>query len=132
MPVDTTSYQLTFDLELPEEDRPAFLAETGITEPLGRRLFRAALGALDAITFYTASENEARAHVVRSGTTAVEAAGKIHSDMARGFIRAETIGWTTLEACGSYKEARAQGKVRLEGKDYVIQDGDVVLFRFNV
>lgn len=118
--------------ELDEEDRVTFLAEAGIETPLGDRLVVLALKALDMTTFYTAGEPEARAWLVTTGTKAVEAAGKIHTDIARGFIRAETISYEDLRACGSYKEARAQGKLRQEGKDYVFQDGDVTLFKFNV
>ncbi|MBN1489538.1 MAG: DUF933 domain-containing protein, partial [Phycisphaerae bacterium] len=85
------------------------------------------------ISFLTAGgDDEARAWTVKRGATAVEAAGEIHSDLARGFIRAETVAFTDLEAAGDMKGAKAAGKVRLEGKNYVVQDGDVILFRFNV
>lgn len=118
--------------ELPSGERQAFFDEAGITELLADRLSTAALRALDSIMFYTVGENEARAWTLPAGTRAVEAAGKIHTDIARGFIRAETINYDELKKCGSYKQARSEGKLRLEGKDYTICDGDVVLFRFNV
>lgn len=80
----------------------------------------------------TAAPNEARAWPIKKGTTAIEAAGKIHTDLQRGFIRAETMSLDDLKELGSEKAVKAAGKARLEGKDYVVQDGDVILFRFNV
>jgi len=119
-------------LELGEEERRPFLDEAGITEMLAGRLIKSSFEALGLITFYTASSPETRAWAIPRGLPAIEAASKVHSDMARGFIRAETISFDELQACGSYKQARADGKLRLEGKDYIVQDGDVILFRFNV
>jgi hypothetical protein len=118
--------------ELPESDRQTFLCEVNITERLGDRLLKAALDAVDTTIFYTAGEPETRAWPIPSGTRAVDAAAEIHSDLARGFIRAETVHYDDLRACGSHKEARAQGKLRQEGKDYIVRDGDVILFKFNV
>jgi len=118
--------------ELSEQDRQGFLSDAGIMAMLADRLVKAVLDAMGMIVFYTVNEAEARAWNVPAGTSAVEAAGKIHSDMARGFIRAETIACGTLQTCGSYKQARVEGKLRLEGKHYIIQNGDVIVFRFNV
>src|SRR6266487_2011132 len=92
-----------------------------------RRLFES----LDLITFFTASDKEARAWTLRRGETALDAAATIHSDIARGFIRCEVIRWEDLVAAGSHTEAARQGKQRLEGKTYVVQDGDVLNIRFN-
>lgn len=118
--------------ELPEEERPEFLASVGLTESGLHRLIRTAYSTLGLITYFTAGEKEVRAWTIRQGTKAPEAAGVIHSDFERGFIRAETIGWEQLVQAGSYAIAREKGLLRVEGKDYVVQDGDVMHFRFNV
>jgi GTP-binding protein YchF len=116
-----------------EEERAAFLQELGLDEPGMPRLARACYRTLGLISFFTVGPKEARAWTVREGASAVEAAGKIHSDIARGFIRAEVIGWRDLIECdGSSAEARKRGLERVEGKDYVVQDGDVINVRFNV
>jgi hypothetical protein len=116
-----------------EEERTAFLQELGLDEPGMPRLARACYRTLGLISFFTVGPKEARAWTVREGASAVEAAGKIHSDIARGFIRAEVIGWRDLIACdGSNAEARKRGLERVEGKEYVVQDGDVINVRFNV
>jgi hypothetical protein len=93
---------------------------------------QAAYGLLDLISFLTTGPDESRAWPIRRGTTAVKAAGRIHSDIERGFIRAEVIAYDALVALGGEKQARDAGKLRLEGKEYVMHDGDVVEFRFNV
>jgi ribosome-binding ATPase YchF (GTP1/OBG family) len=95
-------------------------------------LIRAAYKLLDLETFFTAGPKEARAWTIHRRATAPQAAGKIHSDFERGFIRAETIPYDDYVSCGSEQAARAAGKMRSEGKEYVVQDGDVILFRFNV
>ncbi|HYA00022.1 MAG TPA: redox-regulated ATPase YchF [Candidatus Binatia bacterium] len=118
--------------ELPPEDRREFLDSLGLEEPGLDRLAREAYGLLDLITFFTASEKEVRAWTLRRGATAVDAAGTIHTDFARGFIRAEVVDAEELIGAGSYAAARDAGKQRLEGRDYVVRDGDVVHFRFNV
>jgi len=118
--------------ELDASDREAFLADAGIMELIGKRLIVSGFAAMDVIIHYTAGENEARAWEIPVNSKAVDVAGNIHSDIARGFIRAETVSYDDLMACGSIKEAKAAGKLRLEGKDYIVQDGDVILFRFNV
>ncbi len=119
-------------LELPEEERAAFLAALGLEEPGLNRLIHAGYHLLDLISFFTAGEKEVRAWTVRRGTRAPEAAGEIHSDFERGFIRAETLAWPDFEKAGSLKTARELGLIRSEGKEYVVEDGDVILFRFNV
>jgi len=116
--------------ELEPQDRPAFLNEMGITEPGGPRLIRASFQALAAVSFFTTAHDELRAWTVRQGDSAVTAASKIHTDMARGFIRAEVTAFDDLKALGSFKEARAKGKTRLESKEYIVQDGDIMTFRF--
>jgi len=118
--------------ELEPEERGEFLADLGLTTPAGDRLIRACYAGLDLVSFLTYTGDECRAWTVRSGTTAVEAAGEIHSDIARGFIRAETVAFEDYKAAGTMKDAKAAGKVRLEGKTYIVQDGDVINYRFNV
>ncbi len=119
-------------LELPESERAAFLAVLGLEESGLHRLIRAGYELLGLISFFTAGEKEVRAWTIRRGTRAAQAAGTIHSDFERGFIRAETLGWEDFVRVGSLKAAREQGLVRSEGRDYVVQDGDIMLFRFNV
>jgi ribosome-binding ATPase len=118
--------------ELDEAHRREFLHDLGLEERGLDRLVRAAYELLGLLTFFTTGENESRAWTVRCGSTAPEAAGTIHSDFQRGFIRAETIGYETFVEVGSWKDARDRGLLRSEGRDYVVQDGDIMLFRFNV
>ena len=113
-------------------ERAEYLAELGLKEPGLHRLIRAGYRLLDLISYFTAAEKEVRAWTIRRGSTAPEAAGEIHSDFQRGFIRAETVGWNDFEALGSLNAARERGVMRSEGKEYVVADGDVMLFRFNV
>lgn len=115
--------------QLPAADRTAFLADLGLEAPAKNRLIRTCYEAVGLISFLTAGEEEVRAWTIRKDLSAVEAAGKIHSDIQRGFIRAETVAFADLKAAGDMKGAKAAGKVRLEGKSYVVQDGDVILFR---
>ena len=115
-----------------EEERVEFLAAIGLTEPGLNRLIRAGYDRLGLMTFFTVGEKENRAWTVLKGATAPEAAGQIHSDMQRGFIRAEVIGYGDFLACRSEAAAREQGKLRLEGKEYIVQDGDIMHFRFSV
>ncbi len=117
---------------LEPDDRAAYLAELGLEEAGLARLIRAGYGLLDLITYFTAGPREARAWTIRRGARAPEAAGQIHTDFEKGFIRAETIAYEDYVACGGEAGAREAGKLRLEGKDYVVQDGDVMHFRFNV
>lgn len=117
---------------LPEEDRETYYEEYGIEGHGRSRFIRGAYEALDLITFFSAAPNEARAWPIRRGLNARRAAGKIHTDLERGFIRAEVIDHETLVALGGEKQAKEKGKMRLEGKDYIVQDGDVLLVRFSV
>jgi hypothetical protein len=117
---------------LPADDRDAFLSDLGLHETGLNRMIHAAYALLGLITFYTAGPKEARAWTVHKGARAPEAAGEIHTDFERGFIRAETIGYDDYIRFGGETGARDAGKLRSEGKDYIVQDGDVMLFRFNV
>jgi GTP-binding protein YchF len=117
---------------LPPDERAAFLAELGIAESGLDGLIRESYRLLGLISFLTAGEPEVRAWTIREGATAPRAAGRIHSDFERGFIRAEIVAFDDLKACGSMASAREKGLVRSEGRDYVMRDGDVTLFRFNV
>lgn len=118
--------------ELEGEDRALFLEELGLEEAGLDRLIRAAYSLLGLATYFTAGEKEVRAWTIKKGTKAPQAAGVIHSDFERGFIRAEVVAYEQLVQAGSMGRAREMGLLRLEGKDYVVQDGDVVHFRFNV
>lgn len=118
--------------ELPAEERAEFLADLGIEAGARDVLIRACYQRCNLISFLTAGPDECRAWSIPAGTDAVTAAEEIHSDIARGFIRAETVSFEDLRAAGSEKAAKAAGKTRLEGKQYVVQDGDVIYFRFNV
>jgi GTP-binding protein YchF len=118
--------------ELSAEDQAEFLAELGQTEPGLNRLIRAGYELLDLLTFFTAGEKEVRAWTVRKGSTAPQAAGRIHTDFEKGFIRAEVTAFDDYIACKGETGAKAAGKLRLEGRDYVVSEGDVMHFRFNV
>ncbi|HLK79286.1 MAG TPA: DUF933 domain-containing protein, partial [Streptosporangiaceae bacterium] len=118
--------------ELPEEEAAELLAEAGLGEPGLTQLAQAGFRALGLQTFLTAGPKEARAWTIKAGATAPQAAGAIHSDIQRGFIKAEVVSYDDLIAAGSVAAARAAGKARIEGKDYIMRDGDVVEFRFNV
>lgn len=131
--VVTICGQLEAELStLPENERAEYLKELGLAESGLMRLTREAYALLHLVTFFTAGETESRAWPLREGLTAPQAAGKIHSDMERGFIRAEVYHYDDLIACGSESRVREKGFFRLEGKEYVIKEGDVVYFRFNV
>lgn len=118
--------------QMSEEDRAMFLEEFGLTESGLDKLIKKSYSLLGLISYLTAGEKETRAWTITRGTKAPQAAGKIHTDFEKGFIRAEVVEWQTLLECGGLAGAREKGKVRSEGKDYVMKDGDVVLFRFNV
>jgi GTP-binding protein YchF len=131
--VVTICGQLEAELSaLPEPERADFLKEMGLAESGLVRLTREAYALLDIITFFTAGETESRAWPIPKGTKAPQAAGKIHTDMERGFIRAEVYHYDDLMACGSEAKVKDRGLFRLEGKDYVIKEADIVYFRFNV
>lgn len=118
--------------ELDEDEAKEFLQEMGLEQSGLEKLIHAAFDLLGLMTFLTAGPDECRAWTIVKGTTAPKAAGKIHSDIERGFIRAEIVNFDDLVAAGSTAAAREKGQVRLEGKDYIMQDGDVTYFRFNV
>lgn len=118
--------------QLEPEEAQAFLADMGLEQPGLERLIRTGYHTLGLLTFFTAGEKEVRAWTVERGAKAPEAAGEIHSDFQRGFIRAEVIAWDELVDAGSIAASRARGKLRLEGKEYVVRDGDVIHFLFNV
>ena len=118
--------------ELDDDEKSMFLEELGLKESGLEKLIKASYSLLGLISYLTAGEPEVRAWTIKKGTKAPQAAGKIHSDFERGFIRAEIVSYDDLMACGTYNAAKEKGLVRLEGNDYVVQDGDIILFRFNV
>lgn len=118
--------------ELDDDDKAMFLEELGLKESGLDKLIKASYKLLGLISYLTAGKQETRAWTISIGTKAPAAAGKIHSDFERGFIRAEVVNYQDLLDCGSYSAAKEKGLVRLEGKEYVVKDGDVILFRFNV
>lgn len=118
--------------ELAEEEKAEYLETLGLQESGLDKLIKASYDLLGLMSFLTAGEKETRAWTIKKGTKAPQAAGKIHSDFERGFIRAEVVNYKELLDCGSLAAAKEKGLVRLEGKEYVVQDGDVILFRFNV
>ena len=118
--------------ELEEDEKKMFLDDLGLTESGLEKLIAASYRILGLMSYLTAGPQESRAWTIKVGTKAPQAAGKIHSDFERGFIRAEVVNYDDLMACGSMNAAKEKGLVRSEGKEYVMKDGDVVLFRFNV
>lgn len=118
--------------ELDDEEKSMFLSELGLSESGLDKLIKASYSLLGLISYLTSGEDETRAWTITKGTKAPQAAGKIHSDFERGFIRAEVVNYQDLLDCGSYSKAKEKGLVGLEGKEYVVKDGDVILFRFNV
>lgn len=118
--------------QLTPEERGEFLSDLGLTEGARDRLIRECYKGVKLVSFLTDGPDECRAWTIPAGTTAVGAADEIHSDIARGFIRAETVAFADLQAAGDHKAAKAAGKIRLEGKEYIVKDGDVIYFRFNV
>ncbi len=118
--------------QLDPESRTEFMADLGIEEPATKKFVRSCYSTLGLISFLTCGEDESRAWTIKKDTTALDAAGKIHSDIKRGFIRAETMSFDDLKELGDEKAVKAAGKSRLEGKTYIVQDGDIINFRFNV
>ena len=118
--------------QLPEDDRKVFMSDLGIKESALNIMIRKSYELLGLISFLTSAEKETRAWTVKKGSTAPVAAGVIHADFERGFIRAEVVPYDDLMRCGNEAEAKKKGLVKSEGKNYIVQDGDVVLFRFNV
>ena len=127
------SAQIESDLiDLSPEEAAEFLKDLGVSESGTGALIRSTYHLLGLRTYFTAGEKEVRAWTIHVGDTAPKAAGVIHSDFERGFIKAETVAYDDLVACGSVAQAREKGLYRMEGKDYVVKDGDVLLFKFNV
>jgi len=118
-------------LDLSEEDRRQYLLSLGLEKSALERLIQVCFRQLNLITFFTILSNEVRAWSIPGGTLAPAAAGVIHSDFEKGFIKAEVCCWCDLLKIGSWQQAKNKGKIRIEGKDYKLQDGDVVIFRFN-
>jgi ribosome-binding ATPase YchF (GTP1/OBG family) len=118
--------------DMPDEDKKLFLEDVGMDEPGLNRVIRAAYGLLGLQTYFTVGPKEVRAWTVRAGATAPQAAGVIHTDFERGFIRAEVASYDDFVERGGEQGAREAGKLRLEGRDYVVRDGDIIHFRFNV
>ena len=117
---------------LPENEQKEFLEDLGVTEGAKNRFLKEIYKKLNLISFITGKEDEVRAWSIPSGCNAVKAAGKIHTDLEKGFIRAEIIEWLDLLNSGGFKQAKSGGKLRLEGKDYTVKDGDVLTIRFNI
>lgn len=118
--------------QLSEEEAQEFRVEYGVTEPARGRMIRASYDLMSIISFFTFNENELRAWALKDGGTALDAAEAIHSDIARGFIRAETIAWDELVELGGLSQARSAGRLRVEGKDYCVKDGEMIYIRFNI
>ena len=118
--------------ELDDDEKAMFLEDLGLKESGLEKLIKASYSLLGLISYLTAGPIESKAWTITRGTKAPQAAGKIHSDFERGFIKAEVVYYQDLLDCGSYNGAKEKGLVRMEGKEYVVQDGDVILFRFNV
>jgi hypothetical protein len=117
---------------LPEAEQQEYLDAMGIKEPGLHKVVREGYKLLNLVSFLTTGPTESRAWTIRKDTKAPEAAGKIHSDIQKGFIKAEVVSYKDLITCGGFSEAIAKGKLRIEGKEYIMQDGDVVNFKFNV
>jgi GTP-binding protein YchF len=133
VPLVTISARLEYELsQLDSESRAEFMEDFNLTESAASKFVQSCYSALGLISFLTIGSDEVRAWPIRKGTIAVDAAGKVHTDIKRGFIRAETFGYDQLREHGDEKALKAAGKIRLEGKDYVVRDGDIINFRFNV
>jgi GTP-binding protein YchF len=133
VPVITFCARLQYELsQLDEKSRAEFMTDLGIAESAVNKFVHSCYSALGLISFLTVVSDELRAWPIKKGTAALDAAGKVHTDIKRGFIRAETFSFSDLKEFGSEKELKAAGKIRLEGKEYIVQDGDIINFRFNV
>jgi GTP-binding protein YchF len=131
--IEALQGKLEMDIaQLPAEEAQMFLQEYGITEPSLNRMIRLSYDLLGLQSFFTAGEDECRAWTTRRGATAPEAAGEIHTDLQKGFIRAEVVAYDDLMALGGMTEAKGKGRLRLEGKEYIVKDGDVLNIRFNL
>ena len=133
VPVISICAKLEYELaQLDADSRAAFMADLGISELEKSKFVKSCYSAMGLISFLTVVSNELQAWPIKQGTSALYAAGKVHTDIKRGFIRAETFGFDDLKELGSEKAVKAAGKIRLEGKEYIVQDGDIINFRFNV
>jgi hypothetical protein len=133
VPVMQLSAKIEQELtQLDPASRAEFMKDLGLGQPVVNRFIQSCYKAMGLISFLTVGPDEVRAWPIRNGSSALDAAGKIHSDIKRGFIRAETMAYSELKAYGDEKALRAAGKFRLEGKTYIVQDGDIIEFRFNV
>jgi GTP-binding protein YchF len=133
IPLIKVSAQIESEIsELDQDDARVFLDELGLEDTGIARLARTVYAHLGLISFFTVGEDEVRAWTIKKGTAAKQAAGKIHSDIERGFIRAEVVSYDDLLECGSSQAVKEKGRFRLEGKEYIVQDGDIISFRFNV
>jgi ribosome-binding ATPase YchF (GTP1/OBG family) len=133
VPVVNVCAKLEHELsQLDEESRAEFVADLGIIESAVSKFVNSCYATVGLISFLTVGKDEVRAWPIVAGTIAVDAAGKVHTDIKRGFIRAETFAFEDMKEHGSEKALKAAGKIRLEGKEYVVKDGDVINFRFNV
>jgi GTP-binding protein YchF len=133
VPVISVCAEIEYEIsQLDEASKKEFMKDLGLTESAASKFVRSCYSALGLINFFTVGDDETRAWPIMAGTSAHDAAGKVHSDIKRGFIRAETISFADLKQFGDEKAVKAAGKVRLEGKSYVVQDGDIICFRFNV
>jgi len=133
VPVITICAKLEYELaQLDVDSRKEFMDDLGLAESANAKFVKSCYSAAGLISFLTVVSDELRAWPIKQGTTALEAAGKVHSDIKRGFIRAETFSFEELKELDSEKALKAAGKIRLEGKDYVVQDGEIINFRFNV
>ncbi|MGA1980278.1 MAG: DUF933 domain-containing protein [Sedimentisphaerales bacterium] len=133
VPVITLCAELEYELaQLDADSRREFMADLGITEPEAGKFVNSCYSAMGVISFLTVVSDELRAWPIKQGTVALDAAGKVHTDIKRGFIKAEIFSFDDLKKFGSEKAVKAAGKIRLEGKDYIVRDGDIINFRFNV
>jgi GTP-binding protein YchF len=133
VPVISICAKLEYELaQLDAGSRAAFMADLGISESEKSKFVKSCYSAMGLISFLTVVSNELQAWPIKQGTSALDAAGKVHTDIKRGFIRAETFGFDDLKELGSEKAVKAAGKIRLEGKEYIVQDGDIINFRFNI
>ncbi len=133
IPVTTLCAKLEYELsQLDPDSRRDFMADLGITESAAANFARSCYSAMGLISFLTVVSDELRAWPIKQGTVALDAAGKVHTDIKRGFIRAETFAFEDLKDLGDEKALKAAGKIRLEGKEYIVRDGDIINFRFNV
>ena len=133
VPVITICAKLEYELaQLDADSRREFMTDLGITEPEAGKFVNSCYSAMGVISFLTVVSDELRAWPIKRGTVALDAAGKVHTDIKRGFIKAEIFSFDDLKELGSEKALKAAGKIRLEGKNYVVQDGDIINFRFNV